>query len=49
VNAGVIETSPLFARTDGELRVTGAHPGKIEKYRAAGFDPAVVLGRAEPW
>jgi pilus assembly protein CpaF len=49
VNAGVIEASALFERVGGELRATGGHPTKLEKYRAAGFDPAIVLGRAEPW
>ena len=49
VNSGVIEASALFARVDGELRATGGHPARLEKYRAAGFDPAIVLGRAEAW
>ena len=49
VNAGVIEASPVFERSDGELRATGAHPGKLAKYRAAGFDPAIVLRRASQW
>jgi len=49
VNSGVIEASALFERTGGELRATGGHPARLEKYRAAGFDPAIVLGRAESW
>jgi len=49
VNAGVIEASALFQRAGGELRPTGGHPAKLAKYRAAGFDPAIVLGRAETW
>ena len=47
VNVGVIEASALFERSGGELRVTGGHPAKLEKYRAAGFDPAIVLRRSE--
>ncbi|WP_344756065.1 CpaF family protein [Gryllotalpicola koreensis] len=49
VNAGVIEASALFERSGGELTATGGHPAKLEKYRAAGFDPAIVLGRSEQW
>ena len=49
VNAGVIEASALFQRSGAELLPTGGHPAKLEKYRAAGFDPAIVLGRAEQW
>ncbi|MFC4244966.1 CpaF family protein [Gryllotalpicola reticulitermitis] len=47
VNAGIIEASPVFAMAGAELRATGAHPAKLAKYRAAGFDPSVVLGQAE--
>ncbi|HEY0246955.1 MAG TPA: ATPase, T2SS/T4P/T4SS family [Gryllotalpicola sp.] len=47
VDAGVIEASPLFTRVGGELRPSGGRPVKLGKYRAAGFDPGVVLGRAE--
>ncbi|WP_022881261.1 CpaF family protein [Gryllotalpicola ginsengisoli] len=46
VNAGVIEASPIFRRQGGSLVATGGHPAKLAKYRAAGFDPAIVLGGA---
>jgi pilus assembly protein CpaF len=49
VNAGVIEANALFERSGGELRATGSHPAKLAKYQAAGFDPAIVLGRPEQW
>ncbi|MCL2516535.1 MAG: Flp pilus assembly complex ATPase component TadA [Microbacteriaceae bacterium] len=49
VNAGVIEASPLFRRSGADLVPTGGHPAKLAKYRASGFDPAMVLGRSEPW
>ncbi|WP_104475923.1 CpaF family protein [Microterricola pindariensis] len=39
-----VEAETLFERRGGELWAPGAQPTKLEKFRAAGFDPAVVLG-----
>jgi len=35
-----------FDRSAGELVLTGAHPVRLEKFEAAGLDPAIVLGAA---
>ncbi|WP_082717131.1 CpaF family protein [Microterricola viridarii] len=40
-----VEAEPLFERRDGELHALGTQPPKLEKFRSAGFDPAVVLGQ----
>lgn len=45
VTAGVIEASPIFALRDGLLEPTGSYPTRVEKFRAAGLDPATVLAR----
>lgn len=45
VSGGVIEASPIFGLTGGELKPTGGYPVKRAKFEAAGLDPAVVLGR----
>ncbi len=39
-----VEAETLFERRDGELRALGTQPRKQHKFRAAGFDPLVVLG-----
>ena len=44
VSGGVIEASPLFARSRGVLEHTGGYPGRTAKFLNAGLDPAVVLG-----
>lgn len=44
VAGGVIEASPIFALRDGLLQPTGGYPTRTAKFRAAGLDPAVVLG-----
>ncbi len=36
----------IFTRECGELEATGRHPARLEKYAAAGLDPAIVLGAA---
>lgn len=44
VKNGVVGAESIFVQQDGELVVAGSHPQKSGKFRAAGFDPAVVLG-----
>lgn len=44
VENGVVEAGSIFVREEGELVAAGAHPQKTGKFRAAGFDPVVVLG-----
>lgn len=44
VKNGVVAADSIFVRRDAELVIAGAHPEKIGKFRAAGLDPAVVLG-----
>jgi pilus assembly protein CpaF len=46
VTDAVIGLHPLFATVGGELTPTGASPARLGKYRAAGLDPAIVLGGA---
>ncbi len=46
VTGGVIETSPIFSTKRGVLEATGGFPAKTAKFRAAGLDPTIVLGRA---
>ncbi|WP_419819237.1 CpaF family protein [Glaciibacter flavus] len=41
----VVEASPIFTVADGVLTPTGGHPTKLAKFRGAGLDPAIVLGR----
>ncbi len=36
----------IFSSEGGELAATGAHPARLEKFAAAGLDPAIVLGAA---
>ena len=43
---GLIDADLLFTTVDGCLEPTGLHPARVEKYRAAGFDPGIVLGGA---
>ncbi|MFZ2963683.1 MAG: ATPase, T2SS/T4P/T4SS family [Rhodoglobus sp.] len=45
VTAGVIEASPIFALSAGELAATGGYPSRTAKFTAAGLDPATVLAR----
>lgn len=44
--AATIETVPLFRRVDDELQLTGERMPRLEKFRAAGLDPVIVLGGA---
>lgn len=44
VKNGVVGAESIFVRQDGEFFAAGAHPLKTAKFRAAGLDPAVVLG-----
>lgn len=44
VTGARIEASTVFALHRGMLEPTGGYPSKMEKFAAAGFDPAVVLG-----
>jgi pilus assembly protein CpaF len=46
VTGSMIETSTIFALQDGLLEATGSYPVRLSKFRAAGFDPVTVLGRA---
>ncbi len=46
VENGIIEASVLFTRRGDELVATGSYPERMGKYRAAGLDPAHVLGGA---
>lgn len=39
-----VEAEELFDRRSGELCALGRQPRKLEKFRAAGFDPAMLLG-----
>lgn len=43
IENGVVGAESIFGRQEGEFVATGAHPQKTAKFRAAGFDPAVVL------
>lgn len=43
VENGVIETSTLFKRTDGELRATASNMPAEEKFAAAGYTVASLL------
>ena len=43
VTESAIETTTIFAVQHGTLLATGSHPTKLEKFKAAGFDPAAVL------
>jgi pilus assembly protein CpaF len=42
----MVDSELLFTTVDGCLSPTGARPARLEKYRAAGFDPDVVLDGA---
>jgi pilus assembly protein CpaF len=46
VDGARVEADTIFSSVQGELEPTGALPAKRAKFHAAGFDPAVVLGRA---
>jgi len=46
VTESVIETSTIFSLNSGVLQATGSYPVRIEKFRAAGFDPVSVLAGA---
>jgi pilus assembly protein CpaF len=46
VSGAVIEASTIFELRDGALEATGGYPTKTAKFRAAGFEPAAVLGGA---
>jgi pilus assembly protein CpaF len=43
-SGSVIEASTIFSSHRGVLTATGSYPTKTAKFRAAGFDPASVLG-----
>lgn len=42
-----IEAETLFARQNGELAAAGTGPRKMEKFRAAGLDPMLLLGTGD--
>jgi pilus assembly protein CpaF len=42
----MVDSELLFTTVDGCLSPTGARPARLGKYRAAGFDPDVVLDGA---
>ena len=46
VTDAMVDSDLLFTTVDGCLVPTGTRPARLEKYRAAGFDPDVVLGGA---
>ncbi|HYI33385.1 MAG TPA: ATPase, T2SS/T4P/T4SS family [Glaciibacter sp.] len=48
LSGSVIEASQIFASDSGTLEATGGYPLRVSKFHAAGFDPAVVLGRVSP-
>lgn len=41
-----VAADAIFRLDDGELVATGARPARLEKFAAAGLDPAIVLGEA---
>lgn len=41
----MIETTAIFQSSRGVLEATGEFPGKLAKFVATGFDPAIVLRR----
>ncbi|MDR6907722.1 pilus assembly protein CpaF [Agromyces sp. 3263] len=41
-----VDVDPIFLRRGGRLVPTGARPARLEKFVAAGLDPALVLGGA---
>jgi pilus assembly protein CpaF len=43
VTGALIEASPIFAVSEGQLRPTGGYPTKLAKFHAHAFDPAIVL------
>ena len=43
VVAGEIEADTIFELRGGALSPSGTHPARLQKFRAAGLDPAVVL------
>lgn len=43
LSGAVIEASPIFLKTAGQLEATGGFPTKLAKFNAVGLDPAVVL------
>jgi pilus assembly protein CpaF len=45
VNAGVIETSAIFAIEKGALEPTGGFPSRTIKFRNAGLDPVSILAK----
>lgn len=45
VDGARVEADTLFSSEQGALRATGTLPAKLSKFQAAGFDPAVVLGK----
>ncbi|GGI47433.1 pilus assembly protein CpaF [Agromyces flavus] len=46
VVGGAVTVDRLFGFDRGELAATGSHPARLEKFNAAGLDPAIVLGAA---
>ena len=45
LSGSVIEASQIFSSASGTLEATGGYPTRVSKFRAAGLDPAIVLGR----
>ena len=40
---GAVDSDPIFVRRDGLLEATTTRPARMEKFAAAGLDPAMVL------
>ena len=40
---GAVDSDPIFVRRDGLLEATATRPARLEKFAAAGLDPAMVL------
>jgi len=40
---GAVDSDPIFVRRDGLLEATTTRPARLEKFAAAGLDPAMVL------
>jgi pilus assembly protein CpaF len=44
IHGGAVECEAVFTTRGGRLHATEARPQRLEKLRAAGFDPEIVLG-----
>lgn len=45
LSGSVIEASQIFGSESGSLEPTGGYPARLSKFRSAGLEPALVLGR----